>query len=636
MKRIFTAFFLFLFSAALLGAEIPFEVIDVDGEGHVGQITAIDADSIQLATVSGDLTFPPQRVEIVQNLSPNPFLIQNKSNDANRADIQKFQPPNRRQVQRTVIINGQVMIVNEWGNIIPKSNQPRTANKKVLPPILKKLHESGSDKNTDTQEKKQKIPQFPPSVIVIELLDGSRLVATRFVVKEQKAICNLLDQNYVVDEKNIDKKSKPEINKEKKEIENNAKTNGETGGEVASSVIIPFDQIYSVRFAVKSFTDIFDPSAEWLKYTAEAGTSGDRIVINKSGVFDVYSGIISEVTPEAVIFTIDNEKLPVQRGKIYGIILHSPNREQIKRKTISSGQITLWTGTQLMLDSFVLKQSEKKTATAATTSTATENFRNDNSGNEAKDKNAEVDDGGVGVVDAGLVAEVDSADVFSEGKILWKALAGFSGETFLSEVDNIVFSRGNSLYLDELIPVIRERLLPFEWGGGMSKSDNTTPISKMKLFQAGKFGIGKSDVEKFDPSLESVTPLTLRNTKQMVNQPIPAIEGVILDGVSYRRGVMLSPKTTLEYAVTDAEQSYSAIRGFVGVDDRLKPNGRAKLIIDVDGKMICTIEVCGTDAVKLLRYELPKTHKKITITIDFADNVTESVPISIGDLKLIK
>jgi hypothetical protein len=589
--------------------EIPFEVIDVDGESHVGQITAIDKELIRIDTGSGDLTFSPRRVEIVQNLSPNPFLLPNKPTKDN--DPQTSITSNRQ--FRTEIINGQMVVISERGNIVPLPNLAQ-ARKRVLPPaFLEKLREAENEKNTDKQNT-QKLPQFPPSVIVIELLDGSRLIATQFIVKEQKVICNLLDQNYTAPQKNVDKKDNTETAKEKP----NEKNNTPTGNEVMSEVVIPFEQVYSVRFAVKNFSDIFEPSAEWLKYIGNTGTSGDRIVINKAGAFDVYSGIVSEVTRDVVVFSIDNEKLPIQRSKIYGIILHSPNREQIKRKTVSGGQITFWTGTQLMLESFTLKKSETKQVAG--------NIRNDNSDvANTNNKISEVD------------VDIDDIGKLSGSKILWKALAGFSGEIFLSEVDNIIFSRGNSLYLTDLVPIIRERLLPFEWSGSSMKTDNSTPISKIKLFQASTLGIGKNNIEKLDPSLELVTPQTSqRNSKQIINQPIPAIEGVILDGVSYRRCVVLSPKTVLEYAVTDLEQSYSAIRGFVGVDDRLKPNGRAKLIVAVDGKVICTMEIRGKDTAKLLRYELPQTHKKITITADFTDNITESVPISIGDLKLIK
>jgi hypothetical protein len=185
---------------------------------------------------------------------------------------------------------------------------------------------------------------------------------------------------------------------------------------------------------------------------------------------------------------------------------------------------------------------------------------------------------------------------------------------------------------------MRERLFPFEWGGDVvSKSDNSAAIAKFKLFQASRFGVGNSNKTKVDPSLELALSSTTSAAKNTLHQALPALEGVILDGVLYRRGLMLSPKTTLEYVVSDVGQTYSAIRGFVGVDDRLKPNGRAKLTIDVDGKPLCELELRGTDKVKSLRYELPKTNnKKITITADFADKITEPIPIGIGDLKLIK
>lgn len=605
MKRIITVFFLLFFSVSVSGEEIPFEIIDVDGESHVGQIAKLDADSIQINSDSDSLTFSPRRIEIVQNLMSNPFL-QQKTNDNQLNNLNL--PQNLRQkIQRTMVIKGQVMGINEFGVIVPITNTPRKTGR--LPSSLLQKLRGEEKENKNGVKDNPKTPLFPNSVIVIDLLDGSRLVATSFVLKEQKAVCKLLDHNYAEQTK------KDEKNKNEKEISETINKNSVT------EITIPIEQIYSVRFAVKNFAEIAEPSAQWIKYTKELGTTGDRLVISKDDTFDIYNGIVSEITRESVIFTIDNEKLPIKRNKIFGMILHSPNRDAIKQKTVYNGQITLWTGAQLMLDSFALKKISVENQDDV-------NNRNDKADNKTDDKNN----------DKSELDETIKNDVkWSEDKILWKSLAGFSGETLLSEIDNIIFSRGNSLYLSDLTPIIRERLFPFEWSvSGVSKPDNSSPLVKLKLFQAGKFGINKDDGGKIDPSLVSITPSVTLNAKRAINQPIPAIEGVVLGGVSYRRGLTLTPKTKLEYLINDNEKVYSAIRGFVGIDDRLKPNGRAKLSIEVDGKSICEMEISGVDMVKLLRFDLPDTHKKITITVDFAENATESIPVSIGDLKLIK
>jgi hypothetical protein len=625
MKRIFTVFFLLFFSVWAAGSEIPFEIVDVDGESHVGRIANINAETIQIDSGSGGLTFSPRRVEIVQNLMPNPFL-QQKSNDNKSNSYLKRLQNQRQPYQRTVLMNGQLMGVNEFGVLVPITN-PQSKADKLSSSLLQKLRSNKNENNNATKDN-PKMPQFPKSVIVIDLIDGGRLVATSFIVKNQKAVCNLLDHNYIAPTEKDETKTNnthdkiDDKNKNKNENKNENKISETINNKNSiSEITIPLEQIYSVRFAVKSFAEIVEPSAEWNKYTKESGTSGDRLVISKNESFDIYSGIVSEVTSDSVIFTIDNEKLPIKRSRIFGMILHSPNRDEIKRKAVYNGQITLWTGTQLMLDSFALEKISVEIQ-------GNNNIRNDNvddkNDSESKNKN-------------GIDETIENDAAPPEDKISWKALAGFSGETFLSEIDNIIFSRGNSLYLSELMPIIRERLLPFEWiSSGVAKPDNLSPLAKLKLFQAGKFGVNKDDGGKIDPSLVPVIPSVSLNAKQVVNQPIPAIEGVILDGISYRRGLTLSPKTKLEYVLNDNEKIYSAIRGVVGIDDRLKPNGRAKLSIEVDGKLICEIEIRGTDMVKSLKHELPETHKKITITVDFIEKSAESVPISIGDLKLIK
>ncbi|MDR2169009.1 MAG: NPCBM/NEW2 domain-containing protein [Planctomycetaceae bacterium] len=644
MKRIFTIiFFALFFSEYILpafGVEFPFEIIDVDGEGHVGQITALDSTSIQLDTGSDILTFASRRIDVLQNLAPNPFLTPAKSQHSSVSSLQNSLQANR--PQRTIIINGQMMIVNEFGVPMRIPQSQRKTNRNLLPPsLLKKLNAAKNDKNTKSKQENKKLPQFPKSVIVIDLLDGGRLVATSFTAKDQKITCNLLDPNYSEPETknnkqtNTNNKTKTR-NETKTENEppnitttNNASTNNNvTNNKNAVDITIPLDQIYAVRFAVKSFTDIAEPPVEWINYTNESGITGDRLIINKTGTFDVYSGIVAEVTKESVIFIIDDEKLPIQRNKIFGMILHSPNRKQIQRQSTYGGQITFWTGTQLILDSFAMKK-----ITASPQQTENTNNNRNNNVNENHNSNNDND----------VVADVDENNQQPISKIFWKALAGFSGEAALSDVDNIVFSRGNSLYFNDLSPVVRERFFPFEWSrggansnGGVTATDNSSPTEKLKSFQINRLGIGKNTIAKIDPSLEQITPLVAINAKKRENQPIPAIDGVILNGVAYRRGIMLPPKTTLEYTLDDKEKVYSAIRGFAGIDDRLKPNGRAKLNIKIDDNLICSLEIKGTDPVKLLRYELPDSHKKITITVDFDDNITEFIPIGIGDLKLIK
>jgi hypothetical protein len=602
------------FSVSLNGMEFPFEIIDVDGESHVGLIDALDSNLIQITSDSGNLTFSPRRVEIVQSLANNPFLLSKLTEDSKSMNSLYTLPQNQAE-RGNIIINGNAMFMNEFGVVSPinSNNQRRKTTKRQQSALLQKLQNAENYKNNENPQNITKIPQFPKSVTVIDLIDGSRLIATNFIIKEQKAICILLDHNYIPPAKiDVNKtKNKVDNKNERKEQEKIETANNK---KIESELLIPIDKIYSVRFEVKNFSDIAEPAPDWLKYVNDSKSSGDRIVINKSGAFDVYSGIVIEVTNESVIFSIDGEKLPIQRTKIFGMILHSPDREEIKKKVVYGSQITLWTGTQIMLNSFTLKKIE--------TGSSTENNRND----KVDDKN---------IISEVQVKKGGKQPV--QSKILWTALAGFSGETLLEEVDNIIFSRGNSFYFNDVVPIIRERLVPFEWSSGeINKPQNISPIAKLKLFQTSRFGLNKNAGTKVDPSLESAAIPIVLNKNQAVNQPIPAIKNVILNGISYRHGLILSPKTTLEYIINGEEKVYSAIRGFVGIDDRLKPNGRAKLTIHIDEKLICATEICGTDPTKLLRYELPDTYKKIIITVDFADNITESSPISIGDLKLIK
>ncbi|MDR1925928.1 MAG: NPCBM/NEW2 domain-containing protein [Planctomycetaceae bacterium] len=654
MKCVFIFLFSFCFSASVYGVEVLFDAIDVDGINHVGRIVSLDADSIRLATESGKITLAPERVELVQNLAINPYLLTRKQ--TNNTDAETTMP---RKPTRQILDGNRIIVENGMQQVMRLPvRQNRNPNKpKGLSTALIERIRNAANIAKPEEQKNRFAPQFPESVIVIDLRDGSRLVATSLTTKSQIATCQLLDQSYKA-EKIDDKKNtlknrtandrttniRTDENKtnENKTVENKTddkiienkidadkvdtdkidadKKNMSAGIKVS----FPFDQIYAVRFAVRSLAEISEPSAEWIKQTIAPASKGDQLIIGKGGeIADVYTGIVLDITANAVVFSMDDEKLPVPRSKIIGMILHTPDRDKIKRNITSRGQINLWTGTQIILDSFELAD----TGAASKTENDTDDAGKLNS--IAKDDS--VDDNSAD----------DNSYNKSIGKLAWKSLAGFSGEVFLYEVESIIFSRGGSLYLWDIVPVIRERVFPFEWNSPKSESATNSPLAMLRSFNSNqlelKVGVGGGVGVGGDPSLEfgGLKP-AVRGARKSINQPVPSMKGVVLDGISYQRGIAVTPKTTIEYDITTTDQTYSAIRGFVGIDDRLKPNGFAKLSIKADNETVCSIDIRGTDAAKLLRYDLPKSHKKITITVDFADNITESTPISFGDLKLIK
>ena len=158
---------------------------------------------------------------------------------------------------------------------------------------------------------------FPGSAVALELKDSTQLTASAFTIANNQGVCRLLEQE--------------------------------------NDLSLPLSDISAVRLAVRSLSDVLNPSADWLRL-AVPNTDGDRLIVGNPGAFDVYTGILGDVSAETVSFTVDGEVLPIPRRRVFGLVLHGkttfiPNEQPL-------AALMLWTGTRGMVSDFQLSESE--------------------------------------------------------------------------------------------------------------------------------------------------------------------------------------------------------------------------------------------------------------------------------------
>ena len=166
---------------------------------------------------------------------------------------------------------------------------------------------------------------FPNSVIVLELKDGSQLSASSFTIANNQGICRLLEQQ--------------------------------------NDLFIPLNDISAVRFAARSLLETRNPPEDWLRL-AIPSAGGDKLIVGNPGSFDVYAGILGEVSTETISFAVDGEVLPVPRRRVFGLVLHgdtTPSPSGVP----PLATLTLWTGTKGMISDIRLNGNELTWQTTA-------------------------------------------------------------------------------------------------------------------------------------------------------------------------------------------------------------------------------------------------------------------------------
>jgi hypothetical protein len=88
-----------------------------------------------------------------------------------------------------------------------------------------------------------------------------------------------------------------------------------------------------------------------------------------------------------------------------------------------------------------------------------------------------------------------------------------------------------------------------------------------------------------------------------------------LDGVSYSKGVAVQSRTELTYRIPEGFNRFLAV---VGIDDDARPNGKVKLVIRDDTKVLLDTVIAGSDASQPIDLDIAGV-RRLVILVDFAD-----------------
>lgn len=168
----------------------------------------------------------------------------------------------------------------------------------------------------------------------------------------------------------------------------------------------------------------------------------------------------------------------------------------------------------------------------------------------------------------------------------WTTPAGLSVTQPVEKIVQIDFSSGKIVYLSDLNP----------------DSVAWTPF----------FGAAKPQ-----PSLEKF--YAPRNDRNFEAAPLQ------LGGTQYRKGLALHSRTELVYRLPEG---FSRLRALAGIDDAVRPNGKVRLVIRGDDKVLIETSIAGNDPPKSIDLDIAGV-RRVTILVDFGDS------LNVGDHLLL-
>ncbi len=336
---------------------------------------------------------------------------------------------------------------------------------------------------------------------------------------------------------------------------------------------LPLSSLTAALLKVDDPARIGNPPPDWMKYLVQQATKGDRLVVGQPGSLDAHDGIVNELGAETVRFTVDGDVLPVPRRKVFGLLFHQPEPPKPVKPFC---RLHFWSG---------------------------------------------------------AVGVLKTLELRSDGLLAWTTLNGTQGTSRLDEIDEIVFETINSLSLTDLQPSGLKQQLSFAW----EKAENTdaSPLSLFQEFQAKRILQGQPTPPNAEPALAQVMQRRIAGDSRQSNipeLPIPGLKGVQLDGAVYAQGLVIQAKTTISFTL---KEPFKTLRARIGVDDRIRPDGQARLTILGDERLLYDGTVLGTEPSKSLQLNVDGV-KTLTLTVDYLSGVSEASTVSIADLKLLK
>lgn len=461
--------------------------------------------------------------------------------------------------------------------VVKLQNQGRSRQKRPSRPLATPVRKIRAVDKTSQRE------SYPVDVTAITLTDGSRLIATSLKLKDQTLKCRLLTSIT-----------------EDTEVGTAASKSSARNDKGIAETSIPLRTVDHIRFGIKSLQSVLDPPAAWTKRTSVVSRQGDQLVVGVAETLDAYGGIVQEITDTTVSFIVDGETLPVPKQRVFGILFH-PAKVQTSQ-TVQTNQSTIPSTTSDLKDD---------------TQPATLIFWD-----------------GTQIFCRSLTL---SPNQVSGGILNWTAASGVSGSTRLESVDSIEFNLGQELLLADLEPVVLRQNPPIRWARQTDPVVDRPQLPSDLLLTFRKNRLRRSgNVEENVAGLGTLPTLARKQDRQqnvLIANPLPDLEAIRLDGTDYHNGLSLSGGTILEYSLPE---SFTALRGVAGIDDRIRPNGRFRLVIQANDELLCDMVLSGLEYAKTLKFDLPAETRRLRIAVDFLESFVDGASLSLADIKLIK
>jgi hypothetical protein len=179
------------------------------------------------------------------------------------------------------------------------------------------------------------------------------------------------------------------------------------------------------------------------------------------------------------------------------------------------------------------------------------------------------------------------------GKLQWTTPAGLSVAKPLESIARIDFSGGKLAYLSDWKPETAV------WTPYFSAEN---PLPAANRFYA----------PRFDRGFQS-GPLQL-------------------DGAAYSKGLALYCRTELVYRLPGRFSRFQAI---AGIDDAVRPKGKARLVVRGDDKVLLDAVILGSDAPRPINLDV-KDVRRLTIVVDFASGLSPGDRLLLCNARILK
>jgi hypothetical protein len=105
-----------------------------------------------------------------------------------------------------------------------------------------------------------------------------------------------------------------------------------------------------------------------------------------------------------------------------------------------------------------------------------------------------------------------------------------------------------------------------------------------------------------------------------------------IEGRRYAKGLCISSRTEMVYRLADRHRRLVAI---AGIDDSARPQGKVRLVIQGDDRVLFETTVAGTDAPKPIELDMTGV-RRLTVLVDFGDDFDVGDILDLCEARLLK